>query len=415
MSYDLDQFLDAPMFDEAVEKASFLAHMNDLKQMGVEESTFWKKWVEVQDYREFGSKTAEVKSKIWRPTNINDLNGTIAEIRSLQPRIFYVDPTPPQREINGRLVDDLEAIHRSKTLMNDWLMLRVFCHTMAYDQTPGRFLRFLVVDDVSGQYLGATSLSNDVMALTCRDNFIGWTSKNRCDDGMLIHSAIGSCIMGTQPFGYNFLGGKLVASLILSQHVRDTWEHVVGKKLVGMTTTSLYGPNSMYCGIPYWQGCGTSMGKISLKPDNIFYDKWHAQIKKTQAESYAKKIEKTDPSKGPITGIKQRILEMIFHEVGTNAAKYHHGFERGVYYAPFYNETKDFLSKKIEMPSNWTLIKRFETDVVGMINWWREKAIKRYTKLHTESRLKPDILYYDKMIGISYEDAKAEFFNEVGR
>ena len=201
MSYDLDQFLDTPLFDVAAEKAAFLAHMEDLKRMGVEESTFWKKWVEVQDYREFGSKPAEVKSKIWRPTNINDLNGTIAEIRALQPRIFYVDPTPPQREINGVMVDDLEAIRRAKVWMDDWLMLRVFCHTMAYDQTPGRFLRFLVVDDVSGQYLGATSLSNDVMALTCRDNFIGWTSDNRCKDGMLIHSAIGSCIMGTQPFG----------------------------------------------------------------------------------------------------------------------------------------------------------------------------------------------------------------------
>ena len=420
-SYTFDSFLEEgeqPMFDIEGEKKRLLDHMEDLKKMGVEESTFWKKWVEVQEYKSIVAKTNAVKAKIWRPTDIMDVEKTVEEIQNLKPRIFYVDPSPPQRvnPINGKMEDDPIAIRRNETLMEDWLMLRIFCHTMAYDQTPGRFLRFLVIDDVSEQYLGAVSLSNDVMALTCRDNFIGWTHKNRCDDGMLIHSAIGSCIMGTQPFGYNFLGGKLVASLILSKYVRDTWERVVGKKLVGMTTTSLYGPNSMYCGIPYWQGCGTSMGKISLKPDDRFYDIWHARIKETRAEEYARKIDKVDPSKGPITGIKQRILDMIFREVGTSSSKYHHGFERGVYYAPFYEETKSFLSRQIEgEPEKWTLIKRFETDADGMIAWWKPKAIKRYRKLHAENRVKSDILFYNKMIGKDYDEAKSLFLGDVGR
>lgn len=397
------------------DKAKFFAHMDELKKMGVEESTFWKKWLEVQEYRQMGAKSAEVKAKIWRPTDITNLNGTIEEIKNLRPRIFYVDPDP--RRSDDITKRDETAYQTSERHMNDWLMIRIFCHTMAYDQTPGRFLRFLIIDDTSGQYLGAASLSNDVMALTCRDKFVGWTAKNRCEEKMLIHSAIGSCIMGTQPFGYNFLGGKLVASLILSQHVRDTWESVVGKKLVGMTTTSLYGPNSMYCGIPYWQGCGTSMGKITLKPDDSFYDLWHAKIKidPITRDEYHKKVAKVDVSKGPITGIKQRILDIIFRRLGGSSSAYHHGFERGVYYAPFYEETKDFLSKKIETPEKWTLVKRFETDATGMIDWWRAKAIKRYTKLHAENRLKPEVPFYNKMIGMTYEEAKAAFFDEVGR
>lgn len=417
--YTIDYYLqpgETPSFDEATEKAKFIAHMNDLKNMSVEESVFWKKYGEVQEYRAYGDRSSEVKARIWKPTDINNLQQTVEEIRNLKPRIFYVDPTPPKLVTSdGFEYDDFRAIGESEIYMKDWLMLRVFCHSMAYDQTPGRFLRFLIIDDVSGKYLGATSISNDVMALTCRDNFIGWTSENRCEEKMLIHSAIGSCIMGTQPFGYNFLGGKLIASLILSKHVRDTWERVVGKKLLGMTTTSLYGPNSMYCGIPYWTGCGTSMGKISLKPDDKFYDLWHSQIKKIHAVEYANKIEKADKSKGPITGIKQRILDIIFREVGVKPSAYHHGFERGVYYAPFYEQTKDFLSRKIIDQPDWTLIKRFESDSTGMINWWREKAIKRYSKLHAESRLKPDPLFYNDMIGMGYESAKAKYFNEVGR
>lgn len=392
----IDSFLEETTFDYELEKSKFVQNMDMLKSMGVEESTFYKKWMEVKEYRDYMPKSEEVKAKIWRPSDINNKDKTVAEIQAMKPRIFYVDP-------------------KNKEHMEDWLMLRLFCHTMAYDQTPGRFIRFLVIDDTSGKYLGATSISNDVMALTCRDNYIGWTKDNRIKDKMLIHSAIGSCIMGTQPFGFNFLGGKLVACLILSQHVRDTWEKVVGYKLVGMTTTSLYGPNSMYCGIPYWEGCGCSAGKISLKPDDHFYDLWHDYIKKNRTEEYERKTVKDNPKKGPVTGVKQRILEIIFRELGISASKYNHGFERGVYYADFYNETKDFLCRKTTDVKKLTLKKRFESDAAGMVEWWKKKAINRYTKLYDEKRLKPEVLYYNKLVDMTYDQAKKAYLSEVGR
>jgi hypothetical protein len=391
----IDSFLEEPTFDYDVEKNRFIEHMDKLKTMSVEESTFYKKWKEVQGCRNIILKSEEVKAKIWRPADITNKPQTIKEIENLKPRIFYVDP-------------------KNKEHMSDWLNVRIFCHTMEFEQSPGRFLRFLVVDDTSGKYLGATSISNDVMALTCRDNFIGWTRDNRIKDKKLINSAIGSCIMGTQPFGYNFLGGKLVACLVLSQHVRDTWKSVVGHTLVGMTTTSLYGPNSMYCGIPYWHGCGVSAGKISIKPDDEFYDLWHGYIKTHRTEEYTKKVVKSDPSKGPVTGIKQRILEIIYRELGITASKYNHGFERGGYYSCFYDKTKEFLSGKSAL-EDLALAQRFKTDTTGMIDWWRKKALNRYEKLHTENRLKPEILYYNKLIDLSYSDAKTQYFSDVGR
>jgi hypothetical protein len=396
MSKSADVFFETSTFDYEAEKQAFKDHMDKLKDMSVEESVFYKKWMEIKNYRDFMPKSEEVKAKIWRPSDINNKEQTLQEIRDLKPRIFYVEPT-------------------NKTHMADWLMIRVFCHTMAYEQTPGRFIRFLVIDDNSQKYLGAVSISNDVMALTCRDNYIGWTSENRIKDKRLIHSAIGSCIMGTQPFGYNFLGGKLVASLILSQYVRDTWKRVVGKTLVGMTTTSLYGPNSMYCGIPYWHGCGCSAGKISIKPDDSHYETWHKYIKENRADEYERKTVKKDSANGPVTGVKQRILEIIFRELGISASKYNHGFERGVYYAPFYDNTKDFLCNRLTDEAQLKLSKRFEKDSTGIIEWWREKALKRYSKLHDEGRIKGDILYYNKMIDMSYTKAKKEFFGEVGR
>ena len=52
-------------------------------------------------------------------------------------------------------------------------------------------------------------------------------------------------IIPIQPFGYNFLGGKLML-MITSDVIRKSWEDKYGDILVGMSTTSLYGTCSQY-------------------------------------------------------------------------------------------------------------------------------------------------------------------------
>lgn len=57
----------------------------------------------------------------------------------------------------------------------------------------------------------------------------------------------------------------------------------------------------------------------------------------------------------------------------------------------------------------------FVDDKKAIFDWWKPKAKDRYLKLKTEGNLKTDTLFYNKMIGMSYTDAKNNFFNEVGR
>jgi hypothetical protein len=47
--------------------------------------------------------------------------------------------------------------------------------------------------------------------------------------------------------------------------------------------------------------------------------------------------------------------------------------------------------------------------------WWKRKAIKRYTKFHTENRLKPEMLYYSDILGMTWEECKGKYLGEVGR
>ncbi len=390
-----NEFFDIPEFDFEAERKKFIDNIDFLKSMSVEEATFYKKYEEVQSYQQFISKSSVVKAKIWTPADINNEQVTLKEIDDMNPTIIHVETD--QQEF-------------------DWLMLRVFCHTMEFSQTPGRFLKFLITDGNidNPRYLGAASVSSDVITITDRDKYIGWTPTNKLIDKKLVYSAIGSCIMSTQPFGYNFLGGKLVACLVTSSVVRDVWKKLYGQTLVGMTTTSLYGSYSMYNSLKWWHKCGSSTGKIPIKPDDSVYNVWHNYIKENDSVEYAKKMTQKENVSGPVTGAKQRIISMIFQLLKIKTQNYVHGYQRGVYYSPFYENTKEFLCGKIN-EDQLAMKQLFKDDKKVILDWWRIKAKDRYLKLKSENNLKSETLYYNKMIGMEYDIAKLNFFNEVGR
>ena len=391
----MNEFWESGNFDFDTEKRKFIDNLNFLKGMTAEEQTFYKKWLEVQSLTHYINKSSQSKAKIWTPTDINDEQLTIKEIESINPTIVHVNNT---------------------NIDSDWVMLRTFCHTMEYAQTPGRFIKLLITDGniENPRYLGVVSISSDVIAITDRDNYIGWTSENRLEDKKLAHSAIGSCIMSTQPFGYNFLGGKLVAALVTSSKTRELWKQLYNQTLVGITTTSLYGSYSMYNSLKWWHKCGSSAGKMMIKPDDSVYEVWHQWLKDNKGKEYDEAMTQKEGVSGPVTGAKNRVINMIFQTLGIKATDYQHGYERGVYYSCFYENTKEFLQNKIG-EDQLKMKELFKKDVNGIMEWWKPKAIERYKKLKSENNIKSDILYYNKMIGMTYEEAKSVYFKEVGR
>lgn len=388
-------FFDIVETDYDVDKQKFIDHMNFLKNLSVEESTFHKKWMEVQDYKDDINKASLTKAKIWVPTDINDEQLTINEINNLNPTIKYVE---------------------SKDDETNWLMLRVFCHTMEFSQTPGRFLKFLITDGNvdNPKYLGAVSISSDVLCITDRDKYIGWTSDNRLKAKKINNSAIGSCIMATQPFGYNFLGGKLIACLITTDTVRDIWKNLYNNVLVGMTTTSLYGSNSMYNSLKWWHKCGSSTGKIAIKPDEKFYKQWHDYVKENYKDKYKEMMTQKEGVSGPVTAAKQRVISLIFSELNMKSSDFVHGFERGVYYSNFYENGKEFLCDKLT-EEQLKIKPLFSGNKQIILDWWKPKVIERYKTLKKENRLKSDTLFYNRMIDMPYIEAKNQYFGEVGR
>ncbi len=383
-------------FDFAGERKKLKESFDRLKSMSVQEFTFYKKWEELNQcgVENMASNAYMTKSRIWKPSDLDDEETTIKEIENLDPEVVFVT--------------------ESHERYGDWNNLRLFCHTMEYNQNPGRFIRFLVRDKLTKKYLGAVSVASDVISITDRDKYIGWTTENRLDDKKLVYSAIGSCIMATQPFGYNFLGGKLVACLVTSGVVRDTWKQLYGQTLTGMTTTSLYGSYSMYNSLKWWHKCGTSSGKILIKPDQSCYDTWHQYIKDNRTEEYIKTMTQKEGVSGPVTAAKMRILSMIMNSCEIKQKDYVHGYERGVYYSCFYENTKEFLCNKIK-EEELVMKPLFAGDVSKIMEWWKPKAIERYRRLFADGNTKKKILFYDTMIKMSYEEAKNQFFDDVGK
>jgi hypothetical protein len=175
----------------------------------------------------------------------------------------------------------------------------------------------------------------------------------------------------------------------------------------------------MYNGIPQWHKCGSTKGMISLKPDDDpHYEKWHEYIKDYRGEEYDRRMTQSEDISGPVTGAKQRVIQMIFNELGLKNKDYTHGFERGVYYAGIYENFKEFLQNKI--PEDQLKMKsKFERGVVGVLDWWKPKAINRFHNLSKENRLKKEVLYYGNLLDASkykfFDQVKMDYLNDIGR
>ena len=384
-------------FNFETEKQNLINNLDMLKSMPVQEQTLYKKWLEFnkdestrQKFIKNYPKAEILYNNIWKPTNILDKELTIKEIENLEP-IVELAKTP-----------------------ETWTLLRTLISTMEFSANPGRNIRFFARDKVTGKYLGVISVGSDVTSIKVRDDYIGWTKDNKFKDGKLKHTSIGTTICCAQPLGFNFLGGKLVAAMVTSSVVRDAWKKLYGQTLVGLSTTSLYGIHSMYNSIPLWKTLGSSSGKIALKPDDSTYEVWHEWLKENETEEYLRQTTQKEGVAGPPTGVKQKVINMIFRAVGAKPSTYMHGFKRGIFYADIYENGKEFLRGEIE-EKDLKMKQKYSEDSDYIMKWWKPKAIKRYTKLFDEGRLKPEKLFYGDIVGKTWEETKEIYLSEVGR
>ena len=388
MNEQLNLFNTEEEFNFEEMKQKLIDNLDMLKEMTVQEQTLYKKWQEMNK----GGKMSKIKKKLlsyqknlWKPTDIYNVEQTIQEIEDLEP---YVEIATQGKGVT------------------EWVNYRKLIHTMEWVANPGRNMKFWVRDRKTQKVLGLICLGSDVTSIKVRDAYIGWDKTNKFDQHKLNNTAIATTICSTQPGGYNMLMGKLVAALTTCKTIRDAWEEKYGDKLIAVGTTSLYGINSMYNGMPHFKTMGETTGQVRLKPDDKVYLPWNTWLKKNYPEEHHKAINATGP--------KQNILNKVFKHCGIKASTYDHGFKRGVYLAMMYNNGNEFLRGEVE-ESNLKMKQKFIDDVEYTCRWWKPKAIRRYKNLTTQQRIKKEQLFYWDVIDMSWQSTKENYIGEVGR
>jgi hypothetical protein len=78
-----------------------------------------------------------------------------------------------------------------------------------------------------------------------------------------------STCVSLQPFGYNFNGGKLLATLAFSKEVLTYFQNKYNEPLLGITTTSLYGKSIQYDRLIHLKFVGYTKGNSvqSITPE----------------------------------------------------------------------------------------------------------------------------------------------------
>jgi hypothetical protein len=387
-------------FDLTEEIKMLKDNLTELKAMNVKDYEFIQKWYQLKEKQI--AEPAEItaaENNVWLPVNLDDEQLTCRQIETMSPRI---------------------VIMRDEAQKRLWEIYKHCVASCAYNRPPTHNVQFIVVDDSQPNkpVLGIGAISGDFMALKKRDDFIGWTPEQRIGDKLnniaskLNHTAVGSTIIATQPFGYNFVGGKLIAALITSQLIRDEWKSVTGNVLSGLTTTSLFGALSMYNGIKQWKCLDESSGRVPIQPRPDIYRRWKDFLAASRLHQLDELTKREPDDSGPITNEKAKVLALIFKAAGLRLGDFEHGHKRGVYFSEFYENTKDFLCGRVTEDA-LQLKPLFQESVEQITDRWRKHAITRYGKLKADGKLKPEKCSYSQLGKMDFETARKVFLDEL--
>jgi len=368
-----------------------------LTSMSVKEYTLYRKWLDLKKkYTPKGQESKESFDDFFDESDVS--SNPYPEFDRVKKNIWI--PESPEDYL--KLEPELVLVANSNSeVSTTWSILRDFCHGAIWHQSPGRLLRYYVIDSVTKKYLGILSMGSDFISVGGRDEVIKWTKEDRLG-GRLKNTLMGSTIAAVQPFGYNYNGGKLMALLAASSTVAEQWEEQYKDKLVGVTTTSLYGGKSMYNRLKYWKKCKSTTGEIQIEPSEDVYDVARDWL----SENYPEMVPKTPPGKKILSHPKYRYLVNIYKVCGIKPPI--NNAPRGVYWNELYVDTCPFLRNEISCVTE----KRYDNRPEALTSLWKEMyAKKRINSLQKENRISTDILFYDDIISMEWEEVKEKYLS----
>jgi hypothetical protein len=264
------------------------------------------------------------------------------------------------------------------------------------DSIPGKSLKWLVYEKNTKTIVGFIRFGSPTINSKPRNDWLGTVPDlgrfNR-------HAIMGFIIVPTQPFGFNYLGGKLLAMLCCSHQAREELNAKYNANICLFETTSLYGStksSSQYDGLkPYMRYKGlTDSDFTPLLHDAIFQD----LNQKFTYLNGSKCIVKEDASSRKLK-IQSKMISLIkkYLEDSDKLKDFNAAIKSAkdlTQQKRFYMSTYGFKNaREVILGEHETLEKaenydRFSVDQI--ISWWRKKASRRYETLKDEGRVRMD-------------------------
>ena len=270
---------------------------------------------------------------------------------------------------------------------------------------PGKSIKWVVYEKNSGQIAGFIRLGSPTINSKPRNTFLGKPLDTLSKDVMKRFNdstIMGFIIVPTQPFGFNYLGGKLMAAICCSSNIRRVLNKKYDTEFCLFETTSLYGNikgGSMYDGMrPYLRYKGDTQSKFLLTLGEEIYPElkdWFtkkndgeelihkgASSRKLKMQTKMVNIIKSSLAKHDKTAYDLFTDKMqIATEVTTQKRFYMSEYG--------YSNVRNVLMGKENKLIKADNYDRFELE--NIIEWWKKNATKRYNNIVADGRLRKEL------------------------
>lgn len=324
--------------DEARLKRKIRAHFKKLGFLKAQDGTLLPPKLDKQSYRDMHAHQRGSR-----------LDANRAWIEDRSSRLIHHFASGAELDVE-KISPRIEVV-RSGTWQGDLFRLATYYWRIPVSEGYGRRLRFLVWDDHHEKVMGLFALGDAVFNLRARDAFIGWDHHRR---GEAMVNLMDAYALGAVPPYNMLLGGKLVASLIRSQDVADTfrakYQDTVGvisgqskhAKLVAVTTTSALGRSSLYNrlklgGRPIFQPIGATSGWGHFHISDELFEELRDYLRSighryTDSHGYGQ---------GP--NYRLRLIRQALALLGLDPDMARHGLTREVFFCSLASNAVQFL------------------------------------------------------------------------
>ena len=264
----------------------------------------------------------------------------------------------------------------------------------------GRNVKLAVRETNTEKIVGFIRLGSPVINCRPRNQLLGQVFTQQPEWGKRFNDAamMGFVIVPTQPFGYNYLGGKLLAAICTSHEVREIVNKKYGMNLCLFETTSLYGSSktvSQYDGMkPYIRYKGLT--DSDFLP--MMHGKPYSDLRDFVEERVGSLVEDDASSKKLKISMKIISLTKAALKGTPDGDTFQATIEKAKglteqkrYYISDYGfkNMVDYVNCKTDVLIPGENYEKHK--VVNLIEWWRNKAVNRYATLHNEKRLKTEL------------------------